>query len=452
MVNATENKSYFSFQPNAGQQQAFKNLCSFVNENNGEDFFILTGAAGTGKTGVVSAITAYLHEKEIACTIAAPTGRAATVVSGKTNRTAKTIHSLIYLPEVNLDAATVIYKRKENISKAYTIFIIDESSMINDATASNGTFATPNSLLYDLIAYVKQGNTANKIIFVGDAYQLAPVGSPQFSPALCKSHLINKYNLTGSVFELTNIERQAPGNYILENAALLRNAVQQGILPPANWLRMQMASVTATLKYYGVQFYPQEMDRIIMITRNNIDAHWWNQKLRQYIMEVTNILQPMDVVLFHRNWFSDELNLYNGSSALVQSIDWTSKQQYADLTFVDVELNVNRSLENPQTVKAKMILEVLLSDTGELPLAAEKKLFTEAMRINKSFRESKNLKDDPYLSAMRLRYGYALTCHKAQDGEWDKVIIHPRKCQEDAKWLYTAVTRARKELISYSTK
>ncbi len=133
----------------------------------------------------------------------------------------------------------------------------------------------------------------------------------------------------------------------------------------------------------------------------------------------------------------------------MHAIDWNSRHHFADLTFVNVELNISRSLEKPVIVKAKMIMEVLLSETGELPSDAERKLFAEAMRMNRKFRESKNMKDDPYLSAMRLRYGYALTCHKAQGGEWDKVIIHLWQCQSDAKWLYTAVTRARKEIISY---
>ncbi len=99
-----------------------------------------------------------------------------------------------------------------------------------------------------------------------------------------------------------------------------------------------------------------------------------------------------------------------------------------------------------------MMLEVLLNETGELPYDAEKKLFAEAMRMNRKFRETKKLTDDPYLSVMRIRYGYALTCHKAQGGEWDKVIIYPLGCQSDARWLYAGVTRARKELISYNTK
>ncbi len=449
MANTTENKSYFSFQANEGQKQAFENLTIFLDENTKEDFLILTGAAGTGKTSVVSGVTAYLHEKNIACVLAAPTGRAANVISTKTNRTAKTIHSLIYIPQVNTDTAAITFIRKENKSKAYTIFIIDESSMVADARDIEGLFSTPNSLLADLVAFVKQGNVDNKIIFIGDTYQLAPISSPQFSPALCKGHLVNKHSLKGSQFELTKIERQANGSYILDNASLLREAVRNNFLPAPNWKRLQLANVTETLRYYGLEFYPQDSDRITMITNSNRDAQWWNQKLRPYIMDVTNVLQPMDVVVFHRNWFSDDINLYNGSKAIIQSIDWASRHHFAELTFVDVELNVSKSLEKPQIVKAKMILEVLLTETGELPYDAEKKLFAEAMRMNRKFRESKKLTDDPYLSAMRLRYGYALTCHRAQGGEWDKVVIHPFRCDKDARWLYTAITRARKELISY---
>jgi ATP-dependent exoDNAse (exonuclease V) alpha subunit len=115
MANTIENKRYFSFQPNVGQQEAFDELCFFLDEDNSEDFFILTGAAGTGKTSVVSAITNYLQDKSIACVLAAPTGRAAHVISSKTNRTAKTIHSLIYIPEVNGDTGSIIYKRKHSV-------------------------------------------------------------------------------------------------------------------------------------------------------------------------------------------------------------------------------------------------------------------------------------------------------------------------------------------------
>lgn len=451
MANTTENKTYFSFQPNVGQQEAFDRLCHFLDENAIQDFFILTGAAGTGKTSVVSAVAKYLYDKSIACVLAAPTGRAAHVISAKTNRAAKTIHSLIYIPEVNA-AGTVIYKRKENRSKAYTVFMIDESSMVADATENEGLFTTPNSLLVDLIAYVKQGNADNKIIFIGDAYQLAPITSPEFSPALSKMHLSNRHQLKGSEFELTKIERQANGSYILDNTELLRTAVKNGLLPPANWKRQQLPNVISTLKRYALEFYPQDNDRITIITKTNRDAQWWNRKLRPYLLNVTDELQAIDEVVFHRNWFSENLDIYNGTSAIVHAIDWASRHHFADLTFVDVELNISKSIGKPQIVQSKMIMEVLFSEDGELPYDAENKLFAEAMRMNRKFRESKNLKDDPYLSAMRLRYGYALTCHKAQGGEWDKVIVHPFKWFEDARWLYTAVTRARKEVISYNTK
>lgn len=294
MANTTENKTYFSFQPNVGQQEAFDRLCHFLDENAIQDFFILTGAAGTGKTSVVSAVANYLHDKSIACVLAAPTGRAAHVISSKTNRAAKTIHSLIYIPEVNA-AGTVIYKRKENRSKAYTVFMIDESSMVADSTENEGLFTTPNSLLVDLIAYVKQGNAGNKIIFIGDAYQLAPITSPEFSPALCKMHLTNRHQLKGSEFELTKIERQANGSYILDNAELLRTAVKNGFLPPATWKRHQLPNAIGTLKRYALEF--------VILLLSAYDAHKCKpiksefQIKRNYFL----LLFKMDAIYFGNN-------------------------------------------------------------------------------------------------------------------------------------------------------
>ena len=73
--------------------------------------------------------------------------------------------------------------KKDNAINKYSVFIIDESSMISNRLNKSENFVVDKPLLEELIEYVKQGNQKNKLIFIGDRFQLPPINE-SFSPAL----------------------------------------------------------------------------------------------------------------------------------------------------------------------------------------------------------------------------------------------------------------------------
>ena len=161
---------FLDFTPNPQQKVALEKITSFIKSN--KDVFILKGSAGTGKTSIVNAITSNLDEQNINLRLVAPTARAASVISDKTGQKAKTMHSQIYTPEQIENGEGIRLNRKNNKEKCFTVFFVDEASMISDILSMSGSFFVSKPLLEDYISYVKQGNSNNKIIFIGDVFQL----------------------------------------------------------------------------------------------------------------------------------------------------------------------------------------------------------------------------------------------------------------------------------------
>ena len=172
--------------PTAQQRVALLAMSDFVKETNQDDFFIMCGAAGTGKTSITTALIGHLNSNAIHYKIAAPTGRAARILGRKSKTVNSTIHSLIYNTKPNSETGEIVFTLKENSVKDFSVFIIDEASMISSTInkAEGSLFTSKNSLLSDLIRFVKNGNPDNKIIFLGDKNQLPPINEVD-SKALC---------------------------------------------------------------------------------------------------------------------------------------------------------------------------------------------------------------------------------------------------------------------------
>ncbi|MCS7004433.1 MAG: AAA family ATPase [Cytophagales bacterium] len=442
--NSEDIEKFLPFIPNEEQKEALCLLKNFLQPENSDDFFILSGSAGTGKTSLAKAICDYLHDQQINVFLCAPTGRASFVISNKTNREARTIHSLIYSPTVNKKRRRIILHIKKNASKG--IYIVDESSMISNVVRSEeGLFLTPSSLLKDLITFIKQGDSRNKIIFIGDRFQLPPVGQKDgLVPALDRKYLESQFNLKGNEFTLTNPMRQKENSIILQVATQIRNRMMRG--EKGEFLKGTWFSYSDGIQKLA-EIYHQDCEKIdsaVLIALKNEDVHNFNKEIRKAIWGEKQALKlhPGDWVILQQNCYLGNKTFYNGESAIVESIDWGNINRVADLHFAKVRLRFKRH-SYEEIIERLMLLEVLDSPTGELSQEQEDALWVSEYKHNKIFSTTNDPRDSNYINAFRLRYGYALTCHKAQGGEWDNVFIYSSYHPDNQAWQYTAVTRAR---------
>lgn len=436
------------FAPNAEQRNALDKLVSFVQPENPIRLCVLRGCAGTGKTSIIKALTDYLHQQETEFRLAAPTGRAAQIIGKKTGNGARTIHATIFTPEVQEDGV-VRFLSKPNPSDKFTIFIIDEASMVPDAVSyGNAGFSQDTSTLSRLISYVNEGNKDSKIIFIGDTNQLPPIENRDFSPALSLDHLKQRYSLDGMEIVLSQIERQQNGSYILENAENLRNAIERGI--PMQSLRCRNLSSFSK----GVQGYLQMLDdntdySAVMIAHSNKQVNamnTWARKFR-YQYKDREPLKAGELVMLNQNIVKNEMLLMRGTQLKVLEV--RPSREFAGLQFVNANLEFTGVDGETKTMVTKVLIDALVNETGNLSHEVNQRLVHEAIKYNRKYRDSKNPEDDPYVGALRVRYGYALTCHKAQGGEWEHVFLNPLFNREDLKWCYTAITRASKDLYSW---
>jgi len=438
--------TFLDFNPNTQQKTALGQIVSFIKSDN--DVFILKGSAGTGKTTIVKAITSYLNEEGINLRIAAPTGRAAMIIGNKTGQRSKTMHSQIYTPEKIKNGGGVRLIRKTNQEKGKTVFIVDEASMVTNVLSKSENFFVSKPLLEDYIDYLKQGNQQNKVIFIGDKFQLPPVNET-FSPALNPEFLNKQFGLRGEEYELTQVMRQDENSEILEIATGIRDLLKKGISNSHISLDRERYPSYA-LNRYLAEFDSNKINKVTAICYSNRDVNYWNSWIRQKLGLSTNILTNDDIVVTQNTWLNNSGDwVYKGEYGKVIELD-TSIEKYANLRFANAKIEYAASGNESKVISTKVLLDSLETRYGILNVEKEKHLFAEVMKHNPKFRTSQNNADDKYLGAIRLKHGYATTCHKAQGGEWDNVLVHPWSIGKDLKWTYTAVTRAKREVYSYA--
>lgn len=432
--------------PTEEQKRVLEALEDFVRLGNIDDFLILCGAAGTGKTSIISALVGYMNKREMPYSIAAPTGRAARILGRKANATASTIHSLIYVPELNDKTGELMFKLKSRYTNDRTIFIIDESSMLSTKVDKSGQYMAEAGLLMDLVKFVKSANPDSKLIFLGDKFQLPPIGEEQ-ALALDADFLRQKFNFSGSVHELTEVKRQEDGSYILENAQHIRTAIeedQQGRLVSIK------AKRHATIQD-AAQAYLREVERngnadAVAISASNKANGLFNKLVRQYKYrkKQPNILEVGDLLLVVQNMSRGGLQLHNGDHIELLEVDWSGLEKVAELSFVPIRGRLVFGAEEAE-FEELLMLDCILTHNGNLDSDLENNLRTQRYVKNTQFRESKKPSDDRYVGALRCIYGHAITCHKAQGGEWKKIFINTMGVPS-LKWQYTAVTRGQDSL------
>ncbi len=436
----------FGFEPTQEQKQALNQIKKFIDSD--DDVFILKGSAGTGKTSIVKVITNQLVKENTNFYVSAPTGRAAMIIGSKTNQKSGTMHSLIYKPESVKDSIKIKLVRKINQEDTFSVFLVDEASLVGNTLIPGSNFYVNKPLLYDFIDYVKQGNNKNKIIFIGDRFQLPPVYE-NFSTALDHNYLAKHFNLKCSSFELTKVMRQSEGSDILDLATNIRNAMIQGYTNLNIAVEKENYASNAMRKYMSF-FDSNKQDNTIAVCYSNRDVDYWNDWVRRELGISQSYISENDFVINQNTWMNrsgewvqkDEL----GKIVFVDS----GTETFAGLKFADAVIEFPISSGNKKIIKTKILLNSLYTNYGILSEEQEKKLYAEVMKYNSIFRTSKKVADDKYLGAMRLRHSYAVTCHKAQGGEWNHVLIHPFMIGKNLKWTYTAITRAKKSVFSYA--
>lgn len=450
-------KEFFSFQPTQDQEKALENLGAFLFSPSSDSVFILRGYAGTGKTTLVSALVKAMDQLKQKVVLLAPTGRAAKVFSHFSNHTAYTIHKRIYRQKKFDEESR--FDLSPNLAK-HTLYIVDEASMISNTTLERALFGT-GRLLDDLMQYVYSEPTC-RILFLGDMAQLPPVGDME-SPAL-STRAVGVYGFSVMSSELKEVVRQSHQSGVLWNATVLRqHIVSESFytipsIKTSGFKDIQRLPGDELIETLDASYSRVGLDETIVITRSNKRANLYNNGIRNQILYREEELSSGDWLMVTKNnyfWAETckELDfIANGDIARVKRVRNTREMygfRFADVTlrFPDYE-----SLELEVTV----ILDTLHIEAPALTREKNAALFYAVLEdyqhIRRKPERMKAMKKDPYYNALQIKYAYAVTCHKAQGGQWEHVYIDQGYLQEEAlnadyyRWLYTAFTRATKQL------
>ncbi len=459
------------------QQYAFDRMVEFIRDNNAK-VFILKGYAGTGKTTMMKVLVEELSRRNLPYSLLASTGRAAKILSNVTNRPAQTIHGEIYKYQgLSEDLDRVVRERErtgvdstgqilikfdfEQITREDTnvwYYIVDEASMVSDTedkTATQAVFGN-GRLLQDLLNY----DAVGKFIFVGDACQLPPI-QQKLSPALSASYFRDVFNIQAEEVELTEIIRQEAGNDLLFASQRLRKlyfnppSIKWAKFPFRGYKNIHLAnSQVDLLQGYVDDVKKNGFNYATLLCQSNRQCDTLTRFLRPAFGITSPQLSPGDLLLVTQN--NNISNLMNGDLVVVKSIE--IKEKRAGLTFLKVSVE---ELFTKKVNSQLLIADILYGNQTNLSQPQQKELFIDffiRMKQKKIGQKhplfKKMLLDDPYLNALRAVFGYALTCHKAQGGEWNHVYLDiPRSFPLTEKpyvyqWVYTAITRAKEELYT----
>lgn len=474
MEKKTDNKKEITL--TSSQQRAFDLFKDFI--ESGKKVFILKGYAGTGKTTLLNSFVEELKEREEVFKLLASTGRAAKIMRDRTGIPAATIHSTIYtFADLNQNLDELFKNEKEQPKMDNTgqlllnfefnevtdttykrcFYIVDEASMVGDVEEKNPSQALFGSgkLLNDLLRYDAKG----KFVFVGDNCQLPPV-SEKLSPALSSHYMEDVYHVSCEDAELNQIVRQATTNDIVKAAQKVRNLYKNP--PPVKWPKFPLKG------YNDIVVCPNQME---MVDRYIKDVKTYGYDYATMICEsnresiqLSNLIRPAlgiqskevcvgDLLLVTQNNYIS--GLMNGD--LVKVTQVANSIQLAGFTFLYVEVE---EMVSKRKASQLLITDILYSNRTNLTQEQQKQLYLNyffRMKDKGINQKSQRFKDgmlrDPYLNALRATFGYAITCHKSQGGEWNNVYLNiPRRLSCNARepqyqWLYTAMTRASEKLF-----
>lgn len=445
------------FKPTLSQDLLLKNLADYISGSLEREVFLVKGFAGTGKTTIVNALVRTLSAIKLQSVLLAPTGRAAKVLSSYTGHPAWTIHKKIYRQQSGKDGLGK-FVLDRNLHKN-TFFIVDEASMIGDKNQDSNQFGS-GDLLGDLVSYVENGSNCH-LILIGDTAQLPPVGL-EVSPSLSVKYLESLGLYVRESF-LSDVLRQSLDSGILKNATELRKMIEEdsGKVPKIDLegfndvQRIGGAELIDELENSYSRFGENET---IVISRSNKRANRYNMGIRNQVLWKEEEISVGDLLMIVKNnyhWINPKEGLgfiANGDIAKLERIiryHSVYGYRFADvvITFPDY-----RNLE----IEARIMIDTLMLESASLAQKDQKAFFEQIMEdYEEEADRKKKIKkviEDPFYNALQVKFAWAVTCHKAQGGQWKSVFIDPGFFREGLvdreylRWLYTAFTRATEKL------
>lgn len=444
-------------------------LSDFILSGDDRKAFLLCGYAGTGKTSLISALVRTMEQLERKTVLLAPTGRAAKVFSSYSGQSAHTIHKCIYRQKSIMDSS--VFTLSENRMRN-TLFIVDEASMIsNESNAMTGA----GGLLDDLIEFVYSGCGCS-LLLLGDTAQLPPVGEWQ-SPALTESYLRSMLLNVKSV-ELRQVMRQLNDSGILFNATMLREKIENE--DTYCFPKVELKGFPDICSVHGDELIESietcydrtGVEETIILCRSNKRANVYNEGIRRRILYREEELSRGDMLMIVKNNYYWREVLGREDKALLEKLDFIANGDMAQIVrvhgveemygfrFADVTLSMI-DYEDCE-IDVKIMLNTLTSESPSLTREENERLFNAVWEdypeIRSKRKRMEEIRKNPYYNALQVKYGYAVTCHKAQGGEWKRVFIDQGYVGEDMinpdyyRWLYTAFTRASEKLYLVNWK
>ncbi len=451
-------KENFSYQPTFEQEIAVKSLSEFLLSTANDTVFVLRGYAGTGKTSLVGALVKAMDKLQQKSVLLAPTGRAAKVFSAYAGHPAFTIHKKIYRQQ-SFSNEVSNFSINDNLT-THTLYIVDEASMISNEGLSGSMFGTGH-LLDDLVEFVYSG-VGCRLLLMGDTAQLPPVGEEQ-SPALA-TEALKGYGLNVIEVDLTQVVRQVQSSGILWNATQIRQLIAEDecfSLPKikvSGFPDIQVVRGDELIDTLTGCYEKDGMDETIVVCRSNKRANIYNKGIRAQILYREDELNTGDLLMVAKNnyfWtekYKEMDFIANGEIAVVRRVRRT--RELYGFRFAEVLLAFPD--QNDFELEANLLLDTLHSDAPALPKTENDRLFYSVLEdyvdITVKRERMKKMKADPHYNALQVKYAYAVTCHKAQGGQWQNVFLDQGYMSDEYltpdyfRWLYTAFTRASKTL------
>jgi exodeoxyribonuclease-5 len=445
------------YEPTAAQVHSIEIMAGFLAPGNEMDVLLLNGFAGTGKTTLVRALVRTLETFKHRYVLLAPTGRAAKVLSAYTGKPAYTVHKKIYRQKSARDGLG-LFVLDRNLS-ANTLFIVDEASMIANQESDRSMFGS-GRLLDDLVEFV-YGKAGCKLLLIGDTAQLPPVGldiSPALDPAV-----MEQYDLTVKSVFLDDVVRQSLDSGILTNANMLRKGVDQ---KKKSWPQFRTASFPDIIRISGSDLLEEisdSFDRVsisntIVVTRSNKRANLYNKGIRGKILWKEEEITRGDMLMVVRNnyfWAQEEPELdFIANGDIAEIVEIQDYQERYGFRFADVGLRFPDYQDIELDVK--IMLDTISLESPSLGFEENRQLYFSILEDYPDVKNKKKkyelVREHAFFNALQVKFAYAVTCHKAQGGQWDTVFVDPGYMKEEMidteyyRWLYTAVTRATRRL------
>lgn len=473
-------KDYFPNSLSKDQELALQQIEVFL--SNGTNCLLLKGYAGTGKTYLMQGLVNYLNGERRQVRLFAPTGRAAMILGEKTGSNASTIHRGIYnLNDIEDDGHTFQFRYKLHLNEDSdnTVYIVDEASMVPDVYGEDEFFVFGSGyLLQDFFAYVNfQYRTGTKVIFVGDPAQLSPVGMAT-SPALDIEYLKTRYGVTCEWFELKHVQRQVVGSGILTNATIIRTSLDSERLDRFE-IHPSDDTLVLACEAFESNYFSVVNNRVsentIVIVHTNKQALIYNSIIRAHFFPGQEDLQVGDLLINTKNNYNYSVDLYNGQFLKVLEVgtmvETTNpirfKQRGGEVAevrfaFRDVVVEVTDIRGEKHAVHCKLIDSFLKIEDARLSPIEQRALYVDFKNRHPHLRpRTKEFNDalriDKYFNAIQAKYGYAITCHKAQGGEWEHAFVDFNaslglRSRSFFRWAYTGITRAKGKLFALNVR